>query len=69
MQHLVRGDTGLMPIVSPVAEVARRLNIGEHGIEHADIDAGESYSRLLMGEYFQSQYRAWWTRYGMQVSL
>ncbi len=31
--------------------------LAEHGIERSDIDAGESYSRLLMGEYFQSQYR------------
>ncbi len=31
--------------------------LAQHGISRSDIDAGESYSRLLMGEYFQAQYR------------
>ena len=31
--------------------------LARHDIQRSEIDAGESYSRLVMGEYFQSQYR------------
>ena len=32
--------------------------LAAHGIERSDIDDGEAYSRLALGEYFRSQYTA-----------